>query len=193
MKTYQKMVVWVLGLFIIGGWSALALAAPLPGPLAQKVESACQRARQAGLMGKVDKVDQEALFFLAEAPCPQVRAASIYALGEIKDTRAVPALISRLGDEDKAVRRISARALGKIGDPAAADPLIQMLNDRRESLPVRCVAARALGMLSDLRAAQALLRATKTETGALQASATETLHSMKGFLELRAQLGAQSK
>lgn len=192
MRTYQRIAAWVLGLLLAAGWSVSALAGPLPGelpgPLAQRVEKACQRAHQAGLMAEVGKVDREALLALADAPCPQVRAASIYALGEVRDERAVPALIARLGDEDKAVRRISARALGKIGDAAAVEPLIGKLDDQRESLPVRCVAANALGMLTDLRAAHALLRASKSEGGALQASATNALHNMKGFLELRAQM-----
>lgn len=192
MKTYQRIVAWVLGLMAVVGWANLALAAPplgeLPGPLAKRVEAACQQAHQAGLMAKVEKVDRQALPGLAGAPCPQVRAASIYALGEVRDAGAVPLLVGHLNDEDKVVRRISARALGKIGDPAAAEPLIAALQNRQESLAVRCVAARALGMLSDLEAARALLRATKTETGALQASAENALHNMKGFLELKAMM-----
>ncbi len=188
MKTFSRIVVWVCGLLMLAGWSGLALAVPLAGPLAQRVQAACQRAHQAGLMGRVEQVDQDTLLTLAGAPCPQVRALSIYALGETRDTRAVKTLIARLGDDDKAVRRISARALGKIGDPAAAEPLIATLENRLEPLAVRCVAASALGMLSDIRAARALMRAAGAEHGALQASAINALHNMKGFLELKNQL-----
>lgn len=89
------------------------------------MQAACDRAFQAGLMAKVGQVDQDALLTLAEAPCPRVRATSIYALGETRDSRAVPTLIGRLGDQDQDVRRISARALGMLSDIRAAQALMR--------------------------------------------------------------------
>jgi HEAT repeat protein len=193
MKASSKIVWWSLGLLLIGGWSSLALAGPLAGPLAERVQAACQRAHQAGLMDKVDKADQDALLNLAEAPCPNVRAASIYALGVTRDERAVPILISRLGDDDKAVRRISARALGKIGDPSAVEPLIATMKNRLEPLSVRCVAANALGMLGDIRSACPLMQASEAEHGALRASAINALRHMSGFPELKGQPRSQTR
>lgn len=190
MKKFSLIVAWGLGLLILAGWSSLALASPLPGPLTQRVQAACDRAHQAGLMHQV-QVGPDNLLTLAGASCPQVRALSVYALGEIREIRAVPVLIERLGDQNKAVRRISARALGKIGDPEATEPLIASLDNPQEALVVRCTAAQALGQLSNIRAANALLRASKSEPAALRASATKALHGMEGFPELRNQMASQ--
>lgn len=49
---------------------------------------------------------------------PSVVASAAFALGEIKDERAIPALIHAFSNEDAAVRKNVAEALAKIGKPA---------------------------------------------------------------------------
>jgi len=68
------------------------------------------------------------------------RAARI--LGEIGDTRAIPALIECLREESADVREQAAWALGKIGDQNAFLPLIQALKD--QEFRIRYTAGRSL-------------------------------------------------
>jgi len=86
-----------------------------------------------------------------------LRAFAAAALAELKDSRAVPALISSLQDANKDVAEEGARALGKIGDRRAVDPLIPLLTHTQ--LSVASAAAEALGSLRDPRAVQPLLSA----------------------------------
>ena len=76
-----------------------------------------------------------------------VRCGAAYALGDIRDKRAVQPLIKALGDENKDVRKNAARALGNIGDKRAVEPLIKVLGD--EDKWVRYEAARALGKIGE--------------------------------------------
>jgi HEAT repeat protein len=58
----------------------------------------------------------------------------VEALGELRDARAVPALLKALKDEDDGTgtRAAACKALGKIGDPRALEPLRQMPNGESE-------------------------------------------------------------
>jgi len=76
-----------------------------------------------------------------------VRSSIAKALGEIKETQAVQALIVALNDEDYDVRRSAADALGKIKDTQAVPALIIALND--ENSDVHWSAANALGEIGD--------------------------------------------
>jgi hypothetical protein len=70
------------------------------------------------------------------------REAAVYALGELKDPRAVEPLIEALKDKDWSVRKRAVEALGKLKDPRAVEPLIEALKD--EVWNVRRSAADAL-------------------------------------------------
>ena len=61
-----------------------------------------------------------------------VRREAIYALREIGDEKAVPALIEILEDEDKDedVRSSATQALSNIGDERSVPALIEALNDK---------------------------------------------------------------
>jgi len=58
----------------------------------------------------------------------------VEALGELRDARAVPALLKMLKDEDEGTgtRAAACKALGKIGDLRALEPLRQMPNGESE-------------------------------------------------------------
>ena len=70
----------------------------------------------------------------------EVRVASIQALGELKDTDSVTALIARLRSESPLERREAATALGRIGDASATDALLEAVTggiDRFEEHAIR--------------------------------------------------------
>ena len=75
-------------------------------------------------------------------------------LGKIGDTRAVQPLIAVLGSDEKWLRRNAATALGLLGDPAAVLPLVNLLSDRKHD--VRQAAAAALGNLGGKESVSAL-------------------------------------
>ena len=61
-------------------------------------------------------------------PNPNARRYAAKRLGELKDTRAVPALIGVLKYEKWSLREEAAGALGQIGDTRAVPALIEALN-----------------------------------------------------------------
>jgi hypothetical protein len=83
-----------------------------------------------------------------------VRSCAAKALGQIKDTRAVDALIEALGDREDYVKGAVAWALGEIGDPRAVEPLMERFGYMRE---MRESCAEALGKIGDPRAIEALV------------------------------------
>ena len=76
----------------------------------------------------------------------QIRADRYYAahlLGDVRDPRAVPVLVSLLKDEE--VKLIVPWSLGEIGEKSAIPPLVEALAD--SSLEMRAAALRALEKL----------------------------------------------
>ena len=90
-----------------------------------------------------------------------IRQRASYALGEIKDPKAVDPLIQCLQDDQASVRRSTASALGEIGDPKAAEQLTQSLKDK--DVDVRQFAAAALGEIGDTRAVEPLIQTLKDD------------------------------
>jgi HEAT repeat protein len=101
----------------------------------------------------------EDLLTVLTTPDPDVRKFVIDTLGDIKDSRAVPAMITRLvDDDDENIRVAAAEALGKIRDPRAVDALMACLN-RHQHGWLDYAAAEALGEIGDQRALGPLLAA----------------------------------
>jgi HEAT repeat protein/beta-lactamase regulating signal transducer with metallopeptidase domain len=104
---------------------------------------------------------------LAEAlrdPVPSVRQAAVEALGQVKDSVAVRALMEVLRtDESPAVRRAAAWSLGEIGDDLAIPALADALTKDRD-VEVRRNAASALGSIDSPRATSALVQALEHDT-----------------------------
>lgn len=75
-------------------------------------------------------------------------------LGEVRDERALPALLEGLKSPDNGIRSSAARALGRISTPITVDALRTALRD--PSGYVRSGAAMALGFLRSTRAVASL-------------------------------------
>ena len=85
---------------------------------------------------------------------PVRRYVAAWALGEIGDPRAIPALVAALGDRDGEVSKYAARSLIKFGKEAT-DALLKALEAPSEQ--TRHYAVRALGEIQDPRSADTLL------------------------------------
>lgn len=88
---------------------------------------------------------------------PEGRGYGVRALGELRDPRALPVLLSVLADPDDAAGRADAAwALGRLGDPRAGEALVPVLGDPQWR--TRLEASRALGLLEVREAEGALER-----------------------------------
>ncbi len=106
------------------------------------------------------------------------RKVAAYALGEIKDPRAVEPLIALLKDKYWSVQKAAAYALGESKDPRAVEPLIALLKDK--DWLVREAAAFSLGEIRDARAVSALMAALSSDTDRdLRMIAAEALRKIK--------------
>jgi hypothetical protein len=115
----------------------------------------------AKLIAKLDDEDKD------------VRRAACYALGQIKDVRAVEPLIAKLDDEDKDVRSAAYDALGKIKDVRAVEPLIAKLD--HEDKDVRRAACYALREIKDVRAVEPLIAKLDDEDKDVRQQALDVL------------------
>lgn len=78
----------------------------------------------------------EALLVAMESPKPQVRFRAGYALGKIKDHRALHSLIgAATNDSDEAVRYDATLALGDLGDSRAVAPLLELMQGLDPVIP----------------------------------------------------------
>lgn len=92
---------------------------------------------------------------------PSVRGMSAWALGEIGDARALPALTAALSDRDPHVREMAVLALGALGDRRAVAALAPLAADSFDG--VRSVLTRALQNIGGDEAAAVLARIVLTD------------------------------
>jgi HEAT repeat protein len=109
---------------------------------------------------------------------PARRYVAAWALGEIGDTRAIPALVAALGDRDIEVAKYAARSLVKFGKEATA-PLLEALQAPSEQ--TRHYAVRALGEIQDPRSADTLLAMAGKVDRAVHLWALGRLGDRRGF------------
>ncbi|MFH0737252.1 MAG: HEAT repeat domain-containing protein [Candidatus Micrarchaeota archaeon] len=76
----------------------------------------------------------------------EMRVNALWVLGRIGDKRAVPAIVDRLGDQEKLVRFEAQSAIGRLKEHAIA-PLVEAANDKDEKKREQAIAA--LGLLGD--------------------------------------------
>jgi HEAT repeat protein len=113
-----------------------------------------------------------------DGPAWVARRNAAWALGALKDSEAVPALIAALKDTDAGVREQVAWALGAIGDRRAVDGLVSALTDTAAG--VRRQAAWALGALGDRRAVSGLTQALKDVDAGVRKQAAWALGAIGG-------------
>lgn len=152
----------------------LSVASAAPALLRMIATDHSEEVREAAVdaLGKLGSKDVRVLPVLIETLTgqdrryPDLRYKAALALGELRDERAVPALIKGLQtDEHWDVREAAAKALGQIGTLAAIRILVPALKD--QSPEVRGQAVQSLGAaIGRYSAVPALLTALKTETDA---------------------------
>jgi HEAT repeat protein len=115
-----------------------------------------------------------------------VRQDAVLALGQIWQ---LPDL-TRLGSNDRSVRRKAAETLGKLRDTRAVEPLIAALKDKDKG--VRRKAAEALGKLQGVQAVEPLIAALKDEHELVRQVALRALGQIWQLPRL-AELGSSSR
>jgi HEAT repeat protein len=169
-----------------------------------------QRERAAFAMGLIGAPEWASapLMTALEATRPvPVRRAAAWALGQLKDRRAIRALIQTLKDDNDEVATAAAFALGTIGEPAvpgliatlrldqvaarrmavlalghmgsaAREPLMRIIEDPEGSDDTVRDAAEALGLLRDASAVPQLVLLMRRRHGRLAASAASALAAL---------------
>ena len=118
----------------------------------------------------------------------EVRAAAARALGALRDSRAVPALLGLIGDANPKLRQWVVSALGRIGDARAVEPLIGALADGDPS--VRGWAAIALSRFRDPRIIEPLIKAVQDPDAQVRMRAVLALRVAAGNARVKAALEA---
>jgi HEAT repeat protein len=112
---------------------------------------------------------------LAREPVDSTRLSLIEALGELRDSRAVPILLEHLRAPEQANRgwtvRLAANALGTIGGEEVIGPLSEVLASDPDWF-ARLGAAEGLRKVRHPSAAKALRRALKDEDARVRAAAS---------------------
>lgn len=91
---------------------------------------------------------------VAELERPYASAHVAWALGQIKDPRALEALVGAVRSKNSSLRWSAAHGLGFLRDKRAQPALLERLRDRSEN--VRIAAIESLGKLGDAEALAAL-------------------------------------
>jgi HEAT repeat protein len=99
------------------------------------------------LIGLKGEVVVNHMIALLKSEDVDLRAVAVYALGDLGDRTAVPALLQSLKDEEERVRRLSAHSLRELKDPVAVPDLIAVLHDENEFDDVIDAAAWALNAI----------------------------------------------
>jgi hypothetical protein len=129
---------------------------------------------------RAEKMDFNSILALLDNENHRVASAAAYALGEIRDSAAVPALVEALKSDRDHMRRIAAHALGKIGDSLAVMPLIEVLCDETQSVAVQTSAIMSLSKIGDLRAKWILTHLNQSTRSWLQQTVQLALLKIDG-------------
>jgi len=130
------------------------------------------RTASAEALGEIgDSSAVEPLLAATNAPL-EVRRQIILALGNLKDSRAVPFLTGCLADQDVLLTLIATTALSRLGS-SAVDPLLVCLTNINPQ--VRYGAAAALGKIGDKRALNPLIAHLQDEVESVTWSSARAL------------------
>lgn len=155
-------------------WAAspsMAQSRNIPGYVRIHLNRVIENAAQKGDIIQIEKRDLDAIMALLEHQNHRVASAAAYALGEIRDEKAVPALITALESDRAHMRRIAAHALGKINDRRAVAPLIDVLRNEAQPVAVQASAIMSLGRIGDPEARHILSQLNRSPEKWLQQTA----------------------
>ncbi len=107
----------------------------------------------------------------------------IWALGEIGDPRAIPALIRNLDNVFYKIQDATMIALGKLGAEEAVEPIWEVVTNNSYPQFVQLVAVEALGCIANQAAKNHLQELVENPRLAnlLKEKASKMLHSIQGF------------
>ena len=154
---------------------ATAQTREIPAYVQIRLESVIKDAAAHGDTIRMEKMDLNSIMALLDSKNHRVASASAYALGEIRDPAAVPALVSALKSDRDHMRRIAAHALGKIGDKRAVMPLIEVLCDETQPVAVQASAVTSLSRIGDPRAKLIIAYLNRSPRSWLQQTANVAL------------------
>ena len=178
-RIYFRTLVLVLVItFTAVSWAtnpAMAQTREIPDYVQIGLNNAIKDAAAKGDIIRIEKMDLNSIVALLDHKNHRVASAAAYALGEIRDAEAVPALVSALKSERDHMRRIAAHALGKIGDKRAVMPLIEVLCDETQPVAVQASAIMALGKIGDPRAKRIITHLNRSPQNWLQQTANVAL------------------
>lgn len=132
-------------------------------------------ATQMGDIFRIKKMNVDSIVALLGHKNHRVASSAAYALGEIRDNEAVPALINALENDRDHMRRIVAHALGKIGDRRAVQPLIEVLSNETQPLAVQVAVTMSLGRIGDPEAEPILAHMNNSSQSWLKQTANVAL------------------
>jgi HEAT repeat protein len=137
----------------------------------------CRAAAEA--LARIGPPSVDPLLGLLNSEDKNHRRWAAYALGRIRDAKALNPLIEKLQDPRSEVRQAAARALGDLGDRRAAQPLMRIVAGKDPE--TRRAAVDALGMLRAVEAVEALGTAAHDANEPLQLAAIQALKSIGGL------------
>ena len=147
----------------------------IPGYVHIQLNRVIEGAAQKGDGVRMEKLDLDSIMALMGHDNDRIASSAAYALGEIRDEKAAPALIEALKDDRAHMRRIAAHALGKIGDKRAVFPLIELLHDQSQPVAVQASAIMSLGRIGDPEARHILTQLHRSPEKWLQLNANMAL------------------
>ena len=187
-RMYFRTLVLALVIAVIAvSWAtkpAMALTREIPGYIQIHLNNVIKYAATKGDILRIEKMNLNSIVALLDHKDHRVVSAAAYALGEIRDVRAVPALVSALKSDRNHLRRIAAHALGKIGDRRAVRPLIEVLHNEAQPLAVQASVIMSLGRIGDPGAKRILTHLNRSSQNWLQQTANVALlkiNAKQGF------------
>jgi HEAT repeat protein len=174
-RTFALVLITAFMAFSWAASPAMAETREIPNYVQLHLNNTIKNAVADGDIVRMDKMDLNSIMALLDHRNHRVASAAAYALGEIRDPEAVPALVSALKSDCDHMRRIAAHALGKIGDRRAVMPLIEVLCSEPQPTAVQASAIMSLGKLGDPRAKRILTHLNHSQRNWLQHTASIAL------------------
>jgi len=156
-------------------------------PLIEIIKSERQRGTgfAAYAFEKIGTMATNALINLLASDESNVKEKALWALGAIRDDRAVRPIVELLSDDDAFIRWYAIEALSLIGNELAVDYLIEMLNDDDPDPNVRGALVVALGKFGSEEAIPAIREALYDEETRVRDAAAAALEEIGSEKALR--------